>query len=150
MSLDLDKIKEELKTLPNYIEGQIGLQGTEDNNDPFFSCGSFLKIKNLGYVENDFRVPIFNIPYINSIIKDLNMTRTRIMNLKSKTCYSYHKDYSKRIHIPIITNENCFMIIDKKLEHYPANGTYYIADTTKYHTAVNASWEDRIHIVGVI
>ena len=30
----------------------------------------------------------------------------------------------------------------------PANGNHYIADTTKPHTFVNASREERIHIVG--
>ena len=76
------------------------------------------------------------------------MFRTRIMRLRPYQCYSYHIDPSPRIHIPLITNENCFMIIDDMLYRYPADGNYYLADTTKIHTFVNASLEDRIHIVG--
>jgi len=70
------------------------------------------------------------------------------MNLKSKTCYTYHQDYGKRFHIPIITNDSCFFVIDDKIKRYPADGNYYIIDTTKKHTAVNASWKDRIHLIG--
>ena len=39
MSLDLDKIKDELKRLPKFkppFFDQICLQGVEDNPDPFF------------------------------------------------------------------------------------------------------------------
>jgi hypothetical protein len=149
MSLDLEKIKKELQTLPSYDE-QISLQGTKDNLDPFWGIGKFDEKYKIGMKEIDFNIPLFDIPYINSIIKDLKMYRTRIMKLKSKTCYSYHKDLSKRIHIPIQTNENCFIIIDKKIEHLPADGNYHVVDTTQYHTALNASFLDRIHLVGII
>ena len=70
--------------------------------------------------------------------------------MKPKTCYTYHKDYTKRIHIPIITNEKCMFIIDDEVVRFPADGDYYLVDTTKMHTAINASFEDRIHIVGNI
>jgi len=42
------------------------------------------------------------------------------------------------------------MIIDDEIIRYSADGNYYIMDTTKMHTAVNASFEERIHIVGCI
>ena len=135
--LDLDRIKKELETLPKYDE-QIALQGTKDNLDPFFS------------LDTDFDTPIFDIPYINSIIKDLNLYRTRVMNMKSKSCYTIHRDWTKRIHIPVITNEHCFLIVNNEIKHYPADGNHYLVDTTQLHTAVNASRENRIHIVGVV
>lgn len=149
MSIDIEKIKQELKLLPDF-KTQICLQGTKDNLDPFWGIGKWHEKYKKGYNEKDFDSFIFDLPYTNSVIKDLKMFRTRIMNLKSKTCYTYHRDMSKRIHIPIETNENCFLILDKEVKHYPADGNYYIVDTTQYHTALNASWEDRIHIVGII
>lgn len=149
MSLDLEKIKKELQTLPSYDE-QISLQGTKDNLDPLWGIGKFNEKCKIGMKEIDFNILLFDIPYINSIIKDLKMYRTRVMNLKSKTCYTIHKDNTKRIHIPIQTNENCFIIIDKEVKHLPADGNYHVVDTTQYHTAVNASWENRIHLVGII
>ena len=148
MSLDLDKIKKELEMLPDYNE-QIALQGTKDNLDPFYACGAEI-FNNTGKREHEFDTPIFDMPYINSIIKDLKMYRTRVMILKPKTCYTYHQDTTKRIHIPLVTNDKCFFIINSQVKHYPADGNYYVVDTTQMHTALNASKEDRIHIIGVI
>jgi len=144
MSIDLQKIKDEIKTLPQWKE-QICLQGTKTIKDYFVGTG---KVIDLPEKEIEFIYPLFDIPYINSIIKNFNLYRVRLMNLKSKTCYSYHKDQCKRFHIPIITNENCFFIVDEKIVRCPADGNYYIIDTTKKHTAVNASFEDRIHLIG--
>ena len=149
MPLDIEKIKSELKLLPKFDE-QICLQGTKDNLDPFWGIGKWLEKHEKGYKETDFNTFIFDMPYVNSILSDLKMYRTRVMNLKPKTCYTYHKDLSKRIHIPVETNKDCFMIINKDVKHYPADGNYYVVDTTQYHTALNASMLDRIHIVGVI
>ena len=70
------------------------------------------------------------------------------MNLKPKRCYTYHYDLTKRFHIPIKTNDKCFFIVDKEVIQFPADGNHYILDTTKNHTAINASKEDRIHLIG--
>jgi hypothetical protein len=72
------------------------------------------------------------------------------MQLKSLSCYSYHQDWDKRFHIPLKTNDKCFFIVDKKFIQFPADGNHYILDTTKMHTAINASLEDRIHLIGNI
>ena len=143
--LDIKKILLELDKLPLY-ESQISLQGCKIDDDPFMGIG---KTKDLKYKETEFIIPLFpELKYINSILKDLKMYRTRVMRMAPKTCYTYHKDYSKRIHIPLITNEKCMFIIDDKVMRYPADGNYYHLDTTKMHTAVNASLKERIHIVG--
>ncbi len=141
---DLNKIKEEIKTLPEWDE-QICLQGTSTIKDPFAGTG---KTKDLPAKEKEFIYPLFDLPYINSIIKEHTLHRVGLKKLKSKTCYTYHQDQVKRFHIPIITSERCFFVIEDKIVRYPADGNYYIVDTTKKHTAVNASWEDRIHLLG--
>ena len=147
MPIDLDKIKDELKLLPEFND-QICLQGVDDNPDPFFGCGTLSNIK--PYKETDFTELNFNLPYINSIIEELNMYRTRVLVLKPKVCYSIHSDPVKRIHIPVITNENCWLIVNKEIMHLPADGRHYEIDTTQKHTALNGSWKDRTHIVGCI
>ena len=98
--------------------------------------------------EIEFKYTLFDLPYINSIIEEHNLYRVRLMKLKSKTCYSYHQDQCKRFHIPLITNDNCFFVIEDEIKRYPADGNYFIIDTNKKHTAVNASWDDRIHLIG--
>ena len=152
MSLDLERIKKELQILPDMGPNisQLALQGTHDNLDPFLGVGKVRHIDG-DYKETDFVFPIFDMPYINSIMKDFKMFRTRIMNLKPRECYTYHFDYTKRIHIPIVTNKHCFILEDKQAKHLPADGNYYIVDTTKWHTALNSSKSTiRTHIVGGI
>jgi hypothetical protein len=153
--IDIECIKSELQVLPEF-EFQICLQGTSTNNDPFCSIG----ISDSLTQEKEVTVWLFdNMPYTKKVCEGLKMFRTRIMRMPSKYCYSFHQDYSPRLHIPIITNTKCFFLLgtdnpnitgDEEIKTYPADGNYYYIDTTKYHTAVNASFEDRIHIVGCI
>lgn len=132
----------------SYYEDAFCLQSIEGCDDPFHASGS---MKWYPYKERSFSHCIFpQLKYTNKIIKDLNLYRTRILNLKSKTCLNYHCDNSPRIHIPLITNEDCFFILEDQIMRFPADGNYYYVDTRKKHTAVNASNEDRIHMVGCV
>lgn len=146
---DIEKILDELKHLPKYNE-QIMLQGVRSDADPSHGTGRLDDINNtVQEWEQDFKEFLFpELEYTNSILKDLNMTRTRVMNMAPQTCYSYHQDPSKRVHIPLITNEKCFFIVADEVIRLPADGNYYVIDTTKMHTFVNASFDHRIHIVG--
>ena len=145
MSIDIQKILNELKKIPK--QEQIMLQKVKGKDDNY-GIGS-LTAKD--YPESEFNVLVYpELEYTNSIITELNMCRTRVMRMSRKSCYSYHYDRTKRIHIPLVTNKNCFMVIEDEIFRYPADGNYYIVDTTKMHTFVNASKEERIHIVGCI
>lgn len=147
MSININLILLELELLPEYKD-QISLQTVEGENDYLYGTG---RLVGLEHTESEFTVPLFpKLKYTNSVIKDLGMTRTRVMKMAPKTCYSYHSDPTKRIHIPLITNENCFMVIEDEIYRYPAKGDYYLVDTTKRHTFVNASFEERIHIIGCV
>jgi hypothetical protein len=146
MTVNIERILLELEQLPEY-DTQIGLQTVPGVSDPFYATG---RITDKEHKETDFTEFLFDLPYTNSILKKNKVHRARVMRMKPKTCYSYHQDYSKRLHIPLITNESCFLIVDKEVMHLPADGKVYIIDTTKYHTAVNASFEFRTHIVGCL
>lgn len=147
MSIDINRILLELEYLPEY-DTQIMLQCVNGILDPFYGIGN---LKTADHYEEEFHFPLFEkLEYTNKIIKDLRIVRTRVMRMKPKTCYTYHRDWSKRLHIPLITNENCMFIIDDEVKRYPADGNYYVVDTTKMHTAINASFEERVHIVGCL
>jgi len=146
LRIDIERILLELESLPEY-DTQISLQTVKGLHDPEYGTG---RLDLLDHQESEFTEPLFDLPYTNSVIEELGMTRTRVMRMKSKTCYSYHKDPTKRIHIPLVTNENCFMIVSDEVIRYPAEGDHFIMDTTQIHTAVNASFEERIHIVGCV
>ena len=143
--INIDKILLELTQLPEF-DDQIMLQGVEGVDDPNYGIGFF---KDNNHNESDFNVELYpTLTYTNKTIRDLGMTRTRMMKMQPKTCYSYHRDMTPRIHIPLVTNPNCFFVIEDKVVRLPADGNHYLIDTTKRHTFVNASWEERIHIVG--
>ena len=154
-NIDVGKIKAELKIIPDY-EKQTCLQGVKGSNDPYLGIGqsgsknSWERKQKHSYKLLDFKYPIFDMPYTNKLIEELGMYHTRYMYLKPKGCYSYHKDKTKRIHLIVTTNEDCWLVIEKQIFHLPINGSYFIVDTTKMHTAVNTSNEGRIHIIGNI
>ena len=84
----------------------------------------------------------------DTVAKDYTFGRMRLMGLPHKKCMSIHTDTSKRIHIPVVTNENCLMIIDNTVYHLPATGKAYLTDTTKPHTALNANHSFmRLHLL---
>ena len=108
-TINLARVIKELNVLPEY-QRQICLQGTEEDDDPFLGCGR----RHGKFKEEELIVPLFDIPYTNSIIKKFGLYRTRVLRLFPHQCYTYHKDPTKRIHIPLISNKKCFMIVGKK------------------------------------
>lgn len=76
--------------------------------------------------------------------------RVRLMLSRPKSCLSWHTDDEPRIHIPIITNPGARLVIEDHANHLPADGSVYLADTTRFHTAFNAGLEPRIHLVACV
>jgi hypothetical protein len=52
-----------------------------------------------------------------------------------------------RLHIPIVTNPGCLMVIDNVAKHMPADGSVWVTNNTKYHNAFNGGEENRVHLV---
>jgi len=94
---------------------------------------------------SQFKNTIFEEVY-NTVKEKFNIGRFRLMMINPKTCLSWHTDSSPRLHYPIKTQEGCMMIIEDEVFHLNQN-TWYMADTTFKHTALNASKEARIHLV---
>lgn len=141
---DLERVLLEFEMLPKYDE-QIMLQSPAGVTDPFLGVG---RTTGFSYEEKDFCEPTFDLPYINYIIQELKLFRTRVMKMKPRTCYTYHQDKTPRIHVPIVTDEKCFFVYEDRVVRCPANGNSYYVDTRKRHTFVNCWTQDRIHIVG--
>jgi len=97
---------------------------------------------------NQFKGTTFETVY-NMLNQKYILGRIRLMNLKPKTCLSWHVDDTPRLHYPIITQEGCFLVIEDEVIQLPAN-KWHIADTTKKHTAFNGSKSSRVHLVAVI
>jgi len=150
--IDVKRIKSELNILLSNIpefEDQMCLQGVSKDMDPFYGSR---RIADMGdYKETDFKHFLFpELDYTNSVIEELNLFRTRIMKSPKKSCLTWHVDPSMRVHIPLKTNDQCFLLIDRTAHHLKDDGSVYLCDTTKPHTAINASLHARTHLVGVI
>jgi hypothetical protein len=80
--------------------------------------------------------------------------RTRIMLTREKSSYSIHKDRSPRLHLPLVTNKQCFFLFaepdETRLHHFPADGRTTWVDTRKMHTFINGSTEHRLHLVMIV
>ena len=155
-NINVKKVLEEANTVKVAVNRgwenieQVGLQGHKQNLDPLKECyASVGRINKLQFPENYFKYSIWKTPIINRIMEKYGMVRTRIMQSQPKTCLTVHRDLTKRIHIPIITNPDCFMMIDGRVYTLQV-GKVYLTNTTLFHTAVNASKKARVHIVGCV
>lgn len=158
---DIDKIEKECYDIIDSVKfcpttNQIGIKHTKKAHDTqkwYEGCGSLIKLMPR-VCNNDFTEINSDLTgtYIEYVCEELQKTyrigRARIMRLEPKRCMSLHVDLSKRIHIPVVTNTDALMIINNEVFHMPADGSAYLTDTTKRHTALNASkTDDRIHLL---
>jgi hypothetical protein len=103
---------------------------------------------------------------IYRFISTNKLTRARLIALDPMECYYMHDDrheYGRvtadaeerpflRMHLPVITHKWCYHVEDYKLRHMPADGYPWVVNTSKIHSAMNATrpgWRiRRWHIVG--
>ena len=98
--------------------------------------------------------PEFKDTYVeevyNLVKSKFKIGRMRFLMKPPRTCLSWHRDPEMRLHIPIITNEGCKMVIEDTAFHMPADGSAYVTDNTKYHNFFNGSEIERVHLVSTI
>ena len=99
-------------------------------------------------------VPEFKNTYFKEVIDVISskykLGRVRILLKESRSTLSWHRDPEPRLHIPIITNPGCLMVIDNVAKHMPADGSVWITNNTKYHNAFNGGEENRVHLVACV
>jgi len=76
--------------------------------------------------------------------------RVRILLKEPRSTLSWHRDPEPRLHVPIITNPGCMMVIENVAKHLPADGSVYITNNIKYHNAFNGGEENRVHLVACL
>jgi hypothetical protein len=97
-------------------------------------------------IVSDFQGTYFNEVY-NTLSKKFKLGRVRILLKEPRSTLSWHRDPEPRLHIPIITNPGCSMVIENIAKHLPADGTVTITNNTKYHNFFNGGEQSRIHLV---
>jgi hypothetical protein len=134
---------------------QIGLVNPPDISaeDRYtFSTGRLA----IGYTESQFTE--FHPDHVGSYLHEVFLNspykigRFRIMMVPPRGCYSIHKDFGPRLHIPLITNPQAMMLFPdvKEFLHMPANSYTWMVDTTVAHTAMNGGTAPRYHLVGCV
>ncbi len=82
-------------------------------------------------------IPEFQNTYFNEVYnvlkKKFKLGRVRLLLKEPRSTLSWHKDPEPRLHIPIITNLGCSMVIENVAKHLPADGHVTITNNTKYH-----------------
>ena len=109
------------------------------------------KINEASYTEfvEDLKDTYFKDVY-DELSKRFKLGRVRILLKEPRSTLSWHRDPEPRLHIPIITNPGCIMVIDEKAKHLPADGSAWITNNVKYHNAFNGGEEERVHLVACV
>jgi hypothetical protein len=153
-TINITEIVDFYKTIENQIQWtdyghkgrQAGLQYAE-NDDPWTSSvGKGYGDQNRFCHLNSF----FKDTIFEKLITEFNLKRTRLMWVGPYACYSMHRDLTPRLHIPLITNPECYFVFKEHGLHHLSAGNVYWVDTTVYHTFMNCSDQHRLHLVGLI
>ena len=97
----------------------------------------------------DFEHTYFKEVY-EKLSEKFKLGRVRILLKEPRSTLSWHRDPEPRLHIPIITNPGCIMVIENIAKHLPADGSVYITNNVKYHNAFNGGEENRVHLVACL
>ena len=174
---DIEKLKEALKQLLEMADinrdGQLSITHAPDEK-PHPDSIHYQGNGSLAYewinrrdgkigVERKFRdkvlseraftefIPTLKHTYFYEVYKTLSteykLGRFRIMKLLPTQCYTWHMDITEHIHVPIHSNPGNKLVIGNNTYYLPADGSSYITDTTKFHTAFNGGMEDRFNIL---
>ncbi len=96
----------------------------------------------------------FKNTYFNDVYEELSkhykLGRVRLLLKEPRSTLSWHRDPEPRLHVPIVTNPGCLMVIDNIAKHMQADGSVWITNNTKYHNAFNGGEENRIHLVACV
>ena len=99
-------------------------------------------------------VPEFEKTYFKEVYEALKkrfkLGRVRLLLKEPRSTLSWHKDPECRLHVPIITNKGCSMVIENVAKHLPADGKVWITNNTKYHNFFNGGEQARIHLVACV
>ena len=97
----------------------------------------------------DFQNTYFEEVY-NTLKKRFKLGRVRVLLKEPRSTLSWHRDPEPRLHIPIITNPGCMMVIENVAKHLPADGSVTITNNLKYHNFFNGGEQNRIHLVACV
>lgn len=164
--LDIKKLQEECSLISTYYDKLNNIwtayplrtpNGTNDNK--YNLVHNAYKNANQQFINS--AIVNEKMPYITSIINDINckygsVKLVRLLKLKAHSNIPQHMDeISKtnngkrliRMHVPIITDKNVIMCIEKQPQYHMFEGNMYYFPFHIRHGVINNSDIDRIHLV---
>lgn len=91
--------------------------------------------------------------HLSSLGEPSSIKRANIVLLQAKSSIGNHMDRGEflqstgRIHIPILTNSQCYFVVDTKEQNLQESELWEINNTDKYHSVHNDGPTDRIHLI---
>ena len=99
-------------------------------------------------------IPEFEKTYFKEVYeilkKKFKLGRVRLLLKEPRSTLSWHKDPECRLHVPIITNKGCSMVIENVAKHLPADGKVWITNNKKFHNFFNGGEQARVHLVACV
>tara|TARA_B100000029_G_scaffold344237_1_gene336692 strand:+ start:2806 stop:3396 length:591 start_codon:yes stop_codon:yes gene_type:complete len=120
-----------------------------DHTGKEFSRDKIINEKAYTEFVKDFEHTYFKEVY-EKLSNKFKLGRVRILLKEPRSTLSWHRDPEPRLHIPIITNPGCLMVIENVAKHLPADGSVYITNNLKYHNFFNGGEENRVHLVACL
>jgi len=139
----------------------LGLQ-YHDKNNPYYDCiestryideNHVSKIESQSFSDFDqWNEAGEKLYHLAKPIYDLGhkLYRTRILVARDNYESLRHVDYDWRYHIPVQTNEQCYLEYDSRKVHLPADGHAYLINAGFMHKFVNWSTQPRYHYCGIL
>jgi hypothetical protein len=135
-----------------YPTVQSGLSVSAPESEDFMeACQKWLEPARESQL--NYLAACYQSTYLEKLIDSLPLKtcRWRWMVMFGKSCYSMHYDNSERIHVPLISNDQSFLLFKDPVRLYQMTpGHTYRVNTTKVHTAMNCKDTWRVHLVGCI
>jgi len=153
---NFEKLHNEIAQIINTVgfeNNQIICQSLDENEEDFNTgIGRIEDLEHKNEKSYKFINKSLKGTYLEELIINFKGYRSRILKLNPKSCYSIHQDPSPRIHIPIISNGQCWMVWPNHnfcLNMKP--GLAYWTDTRKPHTFINCDEKlERVHLVMIV
>ena len=160
---DHKRLNDDYSKVKGYTQDptRINIVGYRDTNDINLGSGSLYDKKEKKFVLDHMKfshiISYYQNTYTEEVVNQIkelvyphyNIGRVRWMVLNSKSTLSYHIDPkdSLRFHIPIVTTDNAFFIVNEKVFRMDTVGQLYVLNTQMKHTAVNTDNKEGLHLV---
>ena len=157
LKFDIEKLKNDFSKLEDRLINKgssfrFPIQGVPGRDETYDSLVGHFYGKEFSESDVNEVLDIFSgTETEQSILKINEYTKTcraRYLTMLPTQAYRMHIDSGWRLHIPIVTNDECFFFHKGEVPYYmEADGSSYIVSVDHTHTAMNLSEEKRTHIV---